>query len=157
MSKRRGCKSFRIPRHLRQPDADRDTRRRWWQSPRCVAARADPSSTACRVLESDAPQAPGIDVRVDINPVKWFLEGKDHTRWSYYVENAATEFEMQGRELDGTCVTWDADYRFHRSGWGYHDFRGGRWMNVNNNYGEFNLTSLSLMRRRLLQVRTLPF
>lgn len=72
-----------------------------------------------------------IDVRVNINPVYWFLNGKDDTRSSYYLEDAATEFQVQGLELDWTCVTWDADLRLHDRGWSYHDFRGSRWMNVN--------------------------
>jgi len=71
-----------------------------------------------------------IDIRVDVDPVSWFLNGKDDTRSSYYLEDAATEFQVQGLELDWSCVTWDADLRFHRAGWGYHDFRGSKWQNV---------------------------
>lgn len=74
-----------------------------------------------------------IDVRVDVDPVHWFLSGKDDTRSSYYLEDAATEFQVQGLELDWTCVTWDADLR-PLSGsreWSFHDFRGSRWTNVN--------------------------
>lgn len=73
-----------------------------------------------------------IDIRVDVNPVHWFLNGKDDTRSSYYLEDAATEFQVQGLELDWTCVTWDADLRLRDRGWGFHDFRGSRWTNVNN-------------------------
>ena len=73
-----------------------------------------------------------IDIRVEINPVHWFLNGKEDTRSSYYLEDAATEFQVQGLELDWTCVTWDADLRLHDRGWSFHDFRGSRWMNVNN-------------------------
>lgn len=72
-----------------------------------------------------------IDVRVDIDPIHWFLDDKDDTRSSYYLEDAATEFQVQGLELDWTCVTWDGDLRFNDSRWGYHDFRGSRWLNVN--------------------------
>ena len=61
-----------------------------------------------------------IDVRVDVDPVLWFLNDKDDTRSSYYLEDAATEFQVQGLELDWTCVTWDADLRFHEDGWGFH-------------------------------------
>ena len=39
---------------------------------------------------------------------------------------------MQGLELDWTCVTWDADFRFSGSGWNYHDFRGSSWNNIKN-------------------------
>jgi hypothetical protein len=73
-----------------------------------------------------------IDIRVDVDPVQWFLNGRQDTRSSYYLEDAATEFQVQGLELDWTCVTWDGDLRFAGSGWGYHDFRGDRWCNINN-------------------------
>ena len=74
-----------------------------------------------------------IDVRVDVDPVHWFLSGKDDPRSSYYLEDAATEFQVQGLELDWTCVTWDADLRpaVGSNEWSFHDFRGSRWMNVN--------------------------
>ena len=55
-----------------------------------------------------------IDVRVNVNPVHWFLDGIDDTRSSYYLEDAATEFQVQGLELDWVSVTWDADYDFGR-------------------------------------------
>lgn len=70
-----------------------------------------------------------IDVRVDVDPVKWFLNGAADTRSSYYLEDAATEFQIQGLELDWTCVTWDADLRGAEQGWTYHQFRGDRWIN----------------------------
>ncbi|HWX18316.1 MAG TPA: DNA/RNA helicase domain-containing protein [Candidatus Binatia bacterium] len=60
----------------------------------------------------------------------WFLDDKDDTRSSYYLEDAATEFQVQGLELDWTCVTWDADLRSDGSGWSFHDFRGSRWLNI---------------------------
>lgn len=73
-----------------------------------------------------------IDIRVDVEPVHWFLNDRDDTRSSYYLEDAATEFQVQGLELDWTCVTWDGDLRFNGSGWSCHDFRGSRWTNVAN-------------------------
>ena len=72
-----------------------------------------------------------IDIRVNVDPVHWFLNSKDDTRSSYYLEDAATEFQAQGLELDWTCVVWDADLRFQDRGWSFHDFRGSRWTNVN--------------------------
>lgn len=71
-----------------------------------------------------------IDVRVNIDPVHWFLDGKDDTRSSFYLEDAATEFQVQGLELDWTCVTWDGDLRYTPNGWGCYDFRGDTWINV---------------------------
>jgi hypothetical protein len=71
-----------------------------------------------------------IDVRAVVDPVSWFLNGRDDTRSSYYLEDAATEFQVQGLELDWACVAWDADLRINGSGWSHHDFRGNRWTNV---------------------------
>ncbi len=73
-----------------------------------------------------------IDIRVNVDPVHWFLNGKGDTRSSYYLEDAATEFQVQGLELDWACVTWDGDLRFTDSGWSFHDFRGDRWCNIVN-------------------------
>ena len=73
-----------------------------------------------------------IDVRVDVNPVHWFLNARTDTRSSYYLEDAATEFQVQGLELDWVCVTWDADLRVTDTGYSYHDFRGDRWTNIGN-------------------------
>ena len=73
-----------------------------------------------------------IDIRVDVNPVHWFLNEKEDTRSSYYLEDAATEFQVQGLELDWVCVNWDGDLRFADSGWSFHDFCGDRWRNIHN-------------------------
>lgn len=71
-----------------------------------------------------------IDVRLQPNPVHWFLSGKDDIRSSYYLEDVATEFDIQGLELDWACVTWDADLRHTPSGWRHHNFRGTRWQQM---------------------------
>ena len=72
-----------------------------------------------------------IDIRVEVNPIHYFLNERDDVRSSYYLEDAATEFQVQGLELDWTCVTWDGDLRFTGSGWSHHDFRGSKWQKVN--------------------------
>jgi hypothetical protein len=72
-----------------------------------------------------------VDIRVDVDPVHYFLNDRDDIRSSYYLEDAATEFQVQGLELDWTCVTWDADFRFNGIGWNYHDFHGTSWNNIN--------------------------
>jgi len=71
-----------------------------------------------------------IDVRVDVNPIHWFLSDRHDTRSSYYLEDAATEFQIQGLELDWICVTWDADLRLDQQGWRYHEFRGKTWNTI---------------------------
>ena len=73
-----------------------------------------------------------IDIRVSVDPVHYFLDERDDTRSSYYLEDAATEFQVQGLELDWVCVAWCGDFRFNGSGWSYHDFRGKRWCNISN-------------------------
>jgi hypothetical protein len=71
-----------------------------------------------------------IDVRVEVKPVHWFLNGKEDTRSSYYLEDAATEFHVQGLEVDWACISWDGDLRHAGRGWSYHDFHGSRWRNI---------------------------
>ena len=73
----------------------------------------------------------GIHVKTSIDPKNWFLNNKEDVRSSYYLEEAATEFDIQGLELDWTCVAWEADFRFNNSRWEYKNFRGSAWQNVN--------------------------
>jgi hypothetical protein len=74
------------------------------------------------------PQA--IFVRAPIDPIHWFLDGKDDVRSSYYLEDVATEFHVQGLELDWGCVTWDADFRYTREGWVNKFFVGKKWKKI---------------------------
>lgn len=71
-----------------------------------------------------------IDVRVDIDPVHWFLHEREDVRSSYYLEDAATEFDVQGLELDWACVVWDGDFRFSSTGWQHWSFKGTRWQRI---------------------------
>lgn len=71
-----------------------------------------------------------IDVRVKVDPVRWFLEGKAHVQSSYYLEDVATEFQVQGLELDWTCVVWDGDLRLNAGQWDYFGFKGKRWERI---------------------------
>ncbi|MBI3985891.1 MAG: DUF2075 domain-containing protein [Lentisphaerae bacterium] len=68
-----------------------------------------------------------IDIRVETNPIHWFLNDRHDTRSSYYLEDAATEFQVQGLEVDWACVTWDGDLRFTEFGWSCHSFQGNCW------------------------------
>ncbi len=72
-----------------------------------------------------------IDIRVSVDPVHWFLGKDTDTRSSQFLEDAATEFQVQGLEVDWACVTWDADLRFGGGAWTHHSFRGDKWTNVN--------------------------
>ena len=60
----------------------------------------------------------------DENAVHWFLEDKVDTRASNYLEDAATEIQVQGLELDYTCVLWDADMRYEKGEWKFYRFNG---------------------------------
>ena len=71
-----------------------------------------------------------IHVKAPMDPIHWFLDGKDDVRSSYYLEDVATEFQIQGLELDWTCVTWDADFRFSPDGWQHYNFVGSKWQQV---------------------------
>jgi len=71
-----------------------------------------------------------IDIRVTVDPIPWFLNDRNDTRSSFYLEDCATEFQVQGLELDWTCVSWDGDLRHTGSDWSYHDFRGKKWQSV---------------------------
>jgi len=72
-----------------------------------------------------------IDVKSPIDPIHWFLDGKEDIRSSYYLEDVATEFQVQGLELDWTCVTWDGDFRYSCEGWKSFSFVGTKWQNIN--------------------------
>ena len=72
-----------------------------------------------------------IFVKSPMDPIHWFLDEKNDVRSSYYLEDVATEFDVQGLELDWVCVTWDADFRFTENGWKHWSFRGNRWQHIN--------------------------
>jgi hypothetical protein len=76
----------------------------------------------------------GIHIKAKIDPANWFLNGKEDIRSSYYLEDVATEFDIQGLELDWVGVCWDADLRMGQGGWEYYAFKGSRWQNVNDAY-----------------------
>ena len=72
-----------------------------------------------------------IFVKSTMDPIHWFLDGKEDVRSSYYLEDVATEFDVQGLELDWVCVTWDADFRYAENGWDGWSFVGSRWNHFN--------------------------
>jgi len=77
-------------------------------------------------------KAEGVNVHEKIGATYWFLNDKTDVRSSYYLEDPATEFDVQGLELDWVAVCWDADLRRADSEWSYHKFRGTVWQRVNN-------------------------
>jgi hypothetical protein len=71
-----------------------------------------------------------IDMRVEVNPIHWFLNDPSDTRSSAFLEDAASEFKVQGLELDWVGVAWDADLRRTGQAWGHHAFRGDGWVRI---------------------------
>ena len=92
-----------------------------------------------------------VDVRVEINPIHWFLNGPTDVRSSFYLEDPATEFQVQGLELDWVCVTWDADLRFKGVDWSYHEFRGTKWNNIGESRRPFLLNAYRVLLTRARQ------
>jgi hypothetical protein len=68
-------------------------------------------------------RAQGIWVPTQINHVKWFLNGKEDVDSSYHLEVAASEFKIQGLEIDYALVAWDADFRYENGTFSCYVFR----------------------------------
>ena len=66
-----------------------------------------------------------IDIRSQADIVPWFLNPITDIRSSLFLEDVATEFDIQGLELDWTCLVWDGDF------WQHFNFRSDRWQNIN--------------------------
>ena len=73
----------------------------------------------------------GVWVQSKIDPPTWFLNGEEDVRSSYYLEETATEFDIQGLELDYSIVCWDANMRMNGGTFEYYSFRGNRWEHIN--------------------------
>ena len=73
----------------------------------------------------------GIYVKADIEVEHWFLKDRRDIRSSYALEGVATEFDIQGLELDWTAVAWDADFRNVNGCWEFKAFKGYKWQSMN--------------------------
>jgi len=73
----------------------------------------------------------GIHIKAKIEPANWFLNDSADVRSSYYLEDVASEFAVQGLELDWVGVCWDGDF-YHKDGrWVCQAFKGTKWQSVN--------------------------
>lgn len=72
----------------------------------------------------------GLFSQLKIDAPDWFLNTKDDINSSYFLEDVATEFDVQGLELDWTCVAWDADMQYRNGAWVYKIFRGKNWQKL---------------------------
>ncbi len=92
----------------------------------------------------------------DENAVHWFLEDKSDTRSSNYLEDAATEIQVQGLELDYTCLLWDADMRYEKGEWHYYRFSSStsRWVEqIDNSESKHEQMKYMLNAYRVLLTR----
>ena len=83
----------------------------------------------------------GPDVRVKIDPIYWFLNDREDVRSSYSLEDVATEFDIQGLELDWVAVCWDANFRRNNNRWSLHQFKGTKWTNVKDEFKRIYLVN----------------
>jgi len=71
----------------------------------------------------------GLYVKAKVEVCDWFLNPGDDVRSSNALEDAATEFDVQGLELDWTGVAWDLNLR-RTDGWQARNFRGTKWQAI---------------------------
>lgn len=94
------------------------------------------------------------------NAVHWFLEDKTDVRSSNYLEEAATEIQVQGLEVDYSCVLWDADLRCEGACWSFWKFNGKtQWTpekNAENRKYMLNAYRVLLTRSRQGMVICIP-
>ena len=102
-----------------------------------------------------------IDIRAKAEIVPWFLNPITDIRSSLFLEDVATEFDIQGLELDWTCLVWDGDFRYDskHNTWQHFNFRSDRWQNINAAEGrayQLNAYRVLLTRARQGMVICIP-
>ena len=105
---------------------DLDTAKRWLRS------KAKGTERTGLIASSGARRLRplGIDVKNDIEAPNWFLNTSDDIRSSYYLEEVATEFDIQGLEIDWVCLAWDINFYFKHGEWHYRSFEGTKWHQI---------------------------
>jgi hypothetical protein len=73
----------------------------------------------------------GISMKNKVEAPLWFLNDKNDVRSSFYMEEVASEFDVQGLELDWAGIGWDADFRYVNGEWRHYNFKGTKWQQVN--------------------------
>ena len=73
----------------------------------------------------------GINVKNEISAPNWFLNDKKDIRSSYFLEEIATEFDIQGLEIDWSCLAWGANFYIKNNTWHYQNFKGSKWQGIN--------------------------
>lgn len=94
----------------------------------------------------------GLNVKAKIDAPIWFLNPKEDIRTSSFLEEVATEFDIQGLELDWTCVAWDGDLHHHNGHWNYKKFTGTSWNNnINSERIKYLINSYRVLLTRARQ------
>lgn len=106
---------------------DLDTAKQWVRAKSRGSERYGMMATSA----AERLRTRGIWAANEIKPVKWFLEGKDDVDSSFYLEITATEFAVQGLEIDYGIVAWDGDVRYCDGAFIYKRFTRNMWCNVN--------------------------
>lgn len=100
-------------------------------------------------------KAISINVKYSPNFVHWFLEDSQDIRSSDTLEDALTEFEVQGLEIDWACVAWDADLRLSedKHSWEHFQLRGGsKWQNIKKSVNqEYQINAYRVLLTRARQ------
>ena len=73
----------------------------------------------------------GVFMKAGVDAPVWFLNDSADVRSSFYLEEVASEFEVQGLELDWSGVCWDSDFRYELGEWKHYAFRGTKWQRTN--------------------------
>ena len=92
----------------------------------------------------------GISVKEKISAADWFLNYDHDIRSSYYLEDIATEFDIQGLEIDYTCVAWDINMYYDEE-WKFQNFIGAKWTNMNESRQNYLLNSYRVLLTRARQ------
>ncbi len=128
-----------------------------------VRARAQGSERYGQLASSGGKRLKplGIVMGIKVDPCCWFLNDATDVRSSFYLEDTASEFDVQGLELDWTIVAWDGDL-IHQpnGGWRYRAFKGTKWQDIRDEAAQryrLNAYRVLLTRARQGMVIVVPY
>ena len=94
----------------------------------------------------------GIFVKAAIDVENWFLADHNDVRSSHYLEETASEFDVQGLELDWVGMCWDGNLRRREDTWDHTIFKGSKYQKINKQADkEFLLNSYRVLLTRARQ------
>jgi hypothetical protein len=102
----------------------------------------------------------GIHIKSEVDPANWFLNDRNDVRSSYYLEEVASEFDVQGLELDWVGLCWDGDLHHDGKKWALQTFKGTKWQTVNDSSKRLYLKNayrVLLTRARQGMIIFIPF